>query len=396
MRFLLNVGKNHWFDQRMLDGLGDALWDLGHEAYVVNIPQEKRTAEIYDKADVIVEINHPRDDFVPLDAIHIAWIQDYILEEYKVSYDDCCLPHDIIYTFGYGPLIGAPTHTWKHYRGSLLTGVDKELLNRPPTKQYVDFSIVGFIPPPLHEWLPEKDDYPPEDGKLTKADVVLCLVDAMRRYYKPMRCHLDPNAAMERLKRGLQEMVLARKIENQRPGAFEELWEHTKTHAGEFIQEYARLCDRRTIARLILSVSENTEFRGRNWERWPEFADWAKPYTDNVEKLLKTYQRSKINVHNNPSGFSMHHRVLESMAVGGFVMSHTSPHGTLAGQITESFVPDVHFGEYTVESFHDRASYWLENTKAREDVCMSARKVIRTKHLWSDRATQILRDLSIR
>src|SRR5208282_1381503 len=135
MRFLLNHSRNYLPDSRIANGLGKALMQAGHEVHLPKAPPDTRSSDVYSGMDVAIEINHPRDDAVPRGVVHIDWIQDYPQGYDGPVPDDCCLPHDLIYTFGdgmligiptenweyYGPLIGEPRASWKHYAGSLLT-----------------------------------------------------------------------------------------------------------------------------------------------------------------------------------------------------------------------------------------------------------------------------------
>jgi Glycosyl transferases group 1 len=105
------------------------------------------------------------------------------------------------------------------------------------------------------------------------------------------------------------------------------------------------------------------------------------------------YRRSKINLANNTHGLGIHSRTLECMAVGGFIFMHDSPHDSKAGGMLTEFEPDVHYGRYTVESFHEEAVRWLKDSEGRRRVGMQATERIRQRHCWHHRARQIIDDL---
>jgi len=113
----------------------------------------------------------------------------------------------------------------------------------------------------------------------------------------------------------------------------------------------------------------------------------------NPAELADLHAKSRITVHNNIFGFALHSRVLDAITVNGFVMAHHTPWTGLAGQMTECFEPETHYGEYTAANFTDRARYWLNNHAARNKAATEARKIVADRHLWPHRAQQILRDL---
>jgi glycosyltransferase involved in cell wall biosynthesis len=164
---------------------------------------------------------------------------------------------------------------------------------------------------------------------------------------------------------------------------------------GYWIIDQPRRLDRIKLAQLSLEVTKNCLFMGNNWKRYPEFAKFAASHTKNEVTLLRTYASSKINLHTNSHGFGLHSRVLEAMAVGGFIMTPSVADPTRTGRMCEYFEPDKHFGEFTPENFGDRARYWLENDGAREQAIAEAKKIIADKHLWKHRAAQVLGDLGV-
>ncbi len=176
---------------------------------------------------------------------------------------------------------------------------------------------------------------------------------------------------------------------------FEPDWiEEMHSYGAKLLHNCARWLNRSHLAKLAISVSQDIEFWGSHWNEWHVTAPYAKPFCRDPEPLYDLYQRSRINLHDNIFGFSLHWRVLEAMAVGGFVMAHESPHHGKAGQMTETFEPNVHYGEYGANTFEESARYWLSDPAARRGAITEARKVIRDKHLWKHRAQRLLADLS--
>lgn len=81
------------------------------------------------------------------------------------------------------------------------------------------------------------------------------------------------------------------------------------------------------------------------------------------------------------------------MAVGGFVLTHESPHDYKPGGMQTTFEPGVHYGVFTPENMQQEARRWLADDIGRVQVGQGAAAVIRQKHCWHHRAQQILHDL---
>ncbi|MBK8276143.1 MAG: glycosyltransferase family 1 protein [Nitrospira sp.] len=160
-----------------------------------------------------------------------------------------------------------------------------------------------------------------------------------------------------------------------------------------FAQSYPRIMDRRLLIQLAAGVTDSLELYGSGLA----LHDFTRPYykgvIESIGELLSVYCRSKINLSNNTHGLGLHSRTLECMAVGGFIFMHDSPHDTKAGGMLTEFEPDVHYGRYTVESFHEDATRWLKDSEGRIRVGMQAVECIRQRHCWHHRALQIIEDL---
>lgn len=160
-----------------------------------------------------------------------------------------------------------------------------------------------------------------------------------------------------------------------------------------FSQSYPRIMDRELLVRLASEVTPSLEL----WGPGLDSHEFARPYfkgvIDDQDELLKMYCRSKINLANNTHGLGIHSRTLECMAVGGFIFMHTSPHDAGVGGMHTCFEPDVHYGTFTPENFHDEAKRWLSDDKKRLQVGEASRSLMQSDHRWVNRAQQILYDL---
>ena len=362
-------------ESRCLKGLGHALVRKGHEV-AVGTPTQRTSLSDF---DVVMEVNRSRPSGLPQATRHIAWVQDYLKDSapYYEGEDGCprfdadARDGDLIYTFG-DPYAMGIEENWRHWAGSLVDAADPSLLDRPPRARDLDFSICGYIPTPYDEFgVPDE---------LTKA-MVKRVANEAEKLFSPLSGTMHAPKFLATVKERFAD---------------DPMWEANKIVFGRIAREYARLRDRETAAHLVLAMSKNVEFRGSNWDRHPAFRACCKENTSDFDLIFDLYQRTRINVHTNVFGFGMHSRVLEAMAVGGFVMANKSRWVGKAGMMTEpgAFEPDVHFGEYDVDTFCGRAHYWLENESARTIASAAARKVVRGSHTWDHRAAQILRDLN--
>ncbi len=374
-RFFLITDMMTHYRARMLSALASGLVKASNEEYIVYIMagHDKRLSQ----AEVVLGVDIARPEYLAPQVRYITWVQDLISWPHgnKVprldAYEAQSRPGDSIYTLGDGRSVGVD-ESGPHWRGSLADAVDPSLLHRPRKQPGLDLSICTYIPPP-YETMEAMEGY-----------WLAVVRRLLREYYHPLRGELDPVGMYERLKKLLEQETIG----------FD--WvKHFKERSQEVkwtIVQYSRLLDRLAIARLMLEVSRECEFRGGNWEHYPEFAEWVQPHTNDTEVLYNSFQRARINLHVNITGFGIHSRVLDCMAMNCFIMSHTTPRDCV-GQLTESFEPDVHYGVFTSENFKAKAQYWLDNQEAREKASAEAFKIVQAKHLWEHRAATILKDL---
>ena len=160
-----------------------------------------------------------------------------------------------------------------------------------------------------------------------------------------------------------------------------------------FARDYPRLLDRVELVRRIMHVSKSLELYGPGWDKHEQFKPYHKGILHDQGDLLAVYQRTRVNLANNTHGLGLHSRTLECMAVGGFILTHASPHDAKPGGMHTSFEPGVHYGMFTPGNLEEEARRWLKDEARRIAAGRSAAAVIREKHLWRHRAQQILDDL---
>lgn len=161
-----------------------------------------------------------------------------------------------------------------------------------------------------------------------------------------------------------------------------------------FSQSYPRIIDRVALVQAASSVSTSLSLYGPGLSAHDFTLPYYKGVINEKNELLDVYCRSKINLSNNTHGLGLHSRVLECMAVGGFIFMHQSPHDEKTGGMLTAFEPNVHYGSYTPENFSEEAARWLKDDQTRGQIGIKARSVIREQHCWHHRAQQILDDLN--
>lgn len=188
--------------------------------------------------------------------------------------------------------------------------------------------------------------------------------------------------------------LLIRYLEAENPILYGDTFSPFESAINYFAQSYPRMLDRVALINEILQVSTSMELYGQGWAAHPSFYPYHKGVIDDQAGLLDVYRRSRINLANNTHGLGLHSRTLECMAVGGFILTHTSPHDDKPGGMLTAFEPDVHYGAFTPENLQEEARRWLMDGKKRKQVGQQAAAVIRDKHRWQHRARQIIEDLN--
>jgi len=380
MRFVFTPAVDSPYDKRLIAGLAGEIAKAGHGVRLLSLSEYTR--DNLGNADIAFDVNHARPGWLPSHVRHIAWVQDFIPSVY-LHYGERKKPGDMVYVLTNPDAQGVEA---KYVDGALLTGVDPILLNTPPMERTIDVSLCGYIPPPLGtidfdhipQW-PEKRGF----GQFCHEEI--------DKLYKPLCGDLR---CIENYRK-LHDMYLQKMDGLYTEQAIVTAWQQVIVSVGHWVMDHPRRLDRSALAKMALKVSGNCLFMGHNWNLYGEFGSKSLPHTDNNQELLRTYQKSRINLHTNSDGYGPHSRVLESMAVGGFIMTHTVKYPEKGGCMRDHFTPEVHFGEFTPETFEERAKFWLENIHAREWANLECRGLIESQHLWRHRAAQLLKDLGL-
>jgi spore maturation protein CgeB len=145
------------------------------------------------------------------------------------------------------------------------------------------------------------------------------------------------------------------------------------------------------ILRTLFKNGKKVLIAGSNWKSSFPDCDFIQEHCENP---LDIFRQSAITLHNNTHGIGIHSRVLEAMAAGSFIMMHVSPCSHLPGGIDSSFEPELHYGLYSANNLAEKVEYWLAHSSQRQKATKDCHNILRARHLWRHRASQILGDLA--
>lgn len=448
-------GHNFVLYQRMIEGLAEGFRIIGHNTITMLNPLSPFLLLEMVKnfsVDVVIGINQIRNNDVPLpkNVRFIVWLQDLVPNDTDNILLGSVHKNDIVYTLGDPAILGLNVEL-PCYQHSLLTGIDRSIFNYEnkniSQSKQTDFSLCGYIPPPLFlvesslkkdaawyiynllkslppvgifkvisellrftfpktiqkDYLPyamQRDLtiltetlYQPLMGNLDSFNFRLTLkniyatvtfASLMLPYFKDLKKRKGIRVLFVKYLLGIKSNIKFGQCDNDAIDGF----------INYLCIEYPRMLDRTLLVDEILECSDSLAIYGPGgWNDYPRYQPYYKGVIDSQKELLNVYGNSKINLSNNTHGLGLHMRILECMAVGGFVLMHKSPHDTKAGGMMSSFEPETHYGVYTPETLQDVACRWLKNNNARQKAGHRAAEVVRENHCWHHRAMQIIEDL---
>jgi hypothetical protein len=440
MRFLIVPNFALPYDQRMVRGLALGLRSLGHEAQALSTPIEDlalaSVCRTYD-ADVVLRVNRFRPLYDPLPAKvrHIGWFQD-VFPETLAAIDARIQAKDIVYVLGDPQTLGFNVEL-PCFVSTLLTGVDETVCTPVSGGNPVDFSLCGYIPPPLRLRPSIKKDlvwlamplFTPFDRFGLLPDTLLKrlrglvpyamatgLIAIVETMYQPLKGNLDIHqltAAMDEFiarqfgislkpirvpaeRRGSTGSILPNLMAPYLPDLTEPRGRRgtVQRFISYLARDHPRMLDRVMLIDAILSVSRSLELYGSGWSEHSEFREFHKGVLDSSAELANVFSRSRLNLANNTHGLGLHSRTLECMAVGGFIFMHASPADNKPGGMHTAFEPGVHYGLFEPETIAEEARRWLRDETSRNTAAAKAAAIVKDNHTWRHRAQQILDDLA--
>lgn len=440
MRFVVVPNFVLPYDRRMVRGLALGLESAGHEALALSTPVEDsalpRVCSTYD-ADVVIRVNRfrPLRHPLPSKVRHVAWFQD-VFPETLADVHDRIQDKDIVYVLGDPQTLGFNVQLPCHV-STLLCGIDETIQQTEAAASEIDFSLCGFIPPPLRHARSIKRDlvwlalplieFLNRFGPLVTAVLARTrnvvpyaistgLVSVVETTYQPLCGNLDIHqltAAMnEFLAVDIGYKLPSRRVKVRKPRSMRRLsatilapyqddsdegggrWGAIRRFTSFLARDYPRLLDRVFLIDRILTVSNSLELYGPGWTEHPEYRPYHKGILDSPAELANIFCRSRLNLANNTHGLGLHSRTLECMAVGGFIFTHASPSDGKPGGMHSAFEPGVHYGVFTPSTIAEEARRWLRDEARRKKAGADASVIVRQNHTWRHRAQQILADLA--
>lgn len=410
MKLFLVPNTASAYDTAQMNELASAFRHHGHDVYVFQGPIKKHHLDyerseleksgysekaVYKeiRADIVIEVNRTRSKHLKKSTRHISWFQDIRPSDFEAlkHYNRNKNPNDIIY------LLGDKNHFgFSECAGSmkcLLSGTNKNLIKQDNDINHdYDLNLLGY--------LSEMPERPPL--KLSKSRHELVLREILRRP-RSLKYFLG----LERVRAAefyydktfvQYEAEITRKYQPLSGSLFQPSNTILKGKIDQAIYDYLYVeIPRKYDRRLLYQKLEQLFFMGYkvliaglNWKKYYPSASFVENHINYPEMI---YKRSKITIHNNTHGLGIHSRVLDCMAVGGFIMMHSSPHSRLPGGIDSTFEPEVNYGLYSADNFVERAQVWLADDVKRKKAIADNKKILLAKHLWEHRAEQILQDL---
>tara|TARA_B100000287_G_C20675070_1_gene795023 strand:- start:8027 stop:9379 length:1353 start_codon:yes stop_codon:yes gene_type:complete len=446
LKILINPYSYHGSYIRYNNSLAKSFRRLGNEVRVLEHYNDSyKINKILEDCnyDLIIQINRfPTSEVKRSNRTRfITWIQDFnqiVLNSYIKSE---ILDRDIIY--GMGDLTVPGFNALKHNYSLLLHGADTDFIKNfklNHTQKY-DFCFLGDILAPqyiFHEYffvnsgfefnnydkkeyielshIAKKSfelKYEPiitristltqklqiEDEK--KRKIFSFLVFTLKLLNKVSLNILNPNFKKTQIYNLVIKLYNPLKGELDLKELIETIEANLKVkldeHLIQTIVDFPRQLDRFSLINLVLKNNYSLKISGTHTQYWKHFnldkyCDHNGLITDNYD-LINFFQCSKIVLQANCGGYFMLSRVVESMASGGLILTHKSPHDTKMGHALYHFEEGKHFGFYDQNNFAESVDKYLNDIEFREKIILNSYELVSKFHKWDDRALQIINDL---
>lgn len=386
-RIALFGKRNTHYDYFMLSGLATGFQALGLE--VVFHPRLLDAAQLKDfcahfQPDAVLEINRTREyaPGLPAAVRHITWLQDPPLPAMSNSErSESDLTYYLISpeTLGFTP---PKTGSW----GYLFTGVDERTAHPGDDPPLSDFSIIAFMPKPFQANPISQLRFGPRQTALS--DVFQAFSE---RYWAAYTGEEDPPVQYDAFIALFSDTLLRMtgltlvQIAPDEP---------MRSDISEIVLLICRSMGRRKMTDAVLAVSQSTRLFGQpTWLKWSEYAPYYQGSLNRHADVCQAFRTTRLNLHNNISGLSMHSRVLDCMACGAPILVESSPYDDLEFGINHFFQPDEHYIPFSFNTLEATARRWLEDPAGRHRLGQEAAQETLARHSWKARATQIVNDL---
>jgi hypothetical protein len=389
------------YDDVMLNGLSSGFNQLGIQTLVLSeLPSQEKLIEICStySINIVMEINRRRNELpdLPKKILHISWLQDplSVVININMSHNgsknigeevNCeSSRSDLTYYLTKPEILGYTLEDKNEYTGLLYTGVSLGICLKSPVPPISDFSIIGYIPPPLTDEILIKPMISGRD-RPTICDVAQIFNNEYLSITKPLTIDDYHCSYVNKLVR----KILREKFNVQDTEPFR----YNKTMF-YFEQHLARSIDRMRLTDKLLSISRSMRiYGGPEWLCWRKYKSYYQTFLSESTDICDVFRTTRLNFHNNINGFGLHSRVFDCMGSGGAIMINETSCDNLPGGIQTEFEPLVDYIPFNYYNLHEIAAKWLRDEKSRLRIGANAQKKVISKHTWKHRAEQIIKDL---
>jgi hypothetical protein len=359
----------------LLKGLAEGFKANGYRCNSLNVHVEQSELAVWarrSKACAVIEINRVLASDVdwPKDVAHVAWIQDYRAYGKLVTSD--LGASDQLYFIVQPSVFGVdvpPGRSWS----VLSPGVRTDVPPPDGATAQRDFCFAGFIPPPLDmqaQFSAMLDGRPVTLGEFLAQFPVDALQQSRTSLMISNRAIDDTCARIGCAPVTRQEI---RRV---------------------FDEDLVRTVERKQVMEAILTVSKSLEIFGPpTWKKWPQFAPYYRGFVADPRELDPIFQTTRINLHNGV--LTMHFRLLDCLAAGGFMMVNETDLDFLPGGIRTHFEPYRHYVPYPIDDAAAVAKAYLADAEARRRIAAQGRRAVLAAHTWTHRTAKILDDLNL-
>ncbi len=367
------------FYKYVLEGLGRGFIALGHQCvWATTLPKHDQLAHWVQQNEItlVLEINRvlPRDQTWPKGVAHACWLQDYRWHDADLTADLGKSDHIyfLLHPKGFGLEMPAGG------RWSVLSpGARPDAPAPVEQTDTCDFSFCGFIPRPVS---PDETVAIGDDGRSI----------SVQEFTKDFPPHV---LAQSHFLLGDINREIDRTCERLKCRLVDA---HASKRSGRMIidEDLVRTGERSRVVAALLLVSQDLRIYGTpKWTGWPEFAPYYRGNIPDPMALDTIYQATRVNIHNGV--LSMHFRVMDCLAAGGFLMINKTILDDEVGGINRSFAAGVHYGGYEIENTAEAARRYLEDPQLRHKISTEGRRAVLAARAWNHRAAQILKDFEI-
>jgi hypothetical protein len=319
-----------------------------------------------------VEINRtlPAGTPWPDGTAHLAWIRDHRFDGIDLTRDLGASHHH--YFLANPSIYGIEPGAMRRW-SILLPGARDDVRAAEGIEAHRDFCFAGFLPAPLDADSPVA--FMPDGRPVTLQKVLEHLPSDTLRLsrFRLATIRSDLDAVCRRI--GCSP-ITDQKVLN----VFDNL--------------LPRTIERKTMLESIITLGGTLDIYGQqNWLLWPQFAPYHRGFIQNTIELNAIFQSANINLHN--SNHSMHSRVIDCLAAGGFLLINETLDDWGPAGIRKYLEPERHYGSYPIDNIAEVAKRYLSDQKTRALIAAEGRHEILRSHTWRHRAAQVLHDLNL-